>query len=319
MDSRSPYRHGICIALAAAFSVTVLWVIAATVDGVPTDISHALPSQSEHHPEWLIATMSPAHGFQRRMIIRQTWQQLFADAAHWDTRFVISRAASPIWQAMIDAENQTYGDIIQLNHLEESGKVANTVKTIEFLKYLAGVTDRLETKSGASAGRPLGTWQFVSKIDDDSYLDAKAFWHDYLLPLRDRNRTLVARTVYQDNFTAPGGQFYTLTADLVALLVQLHTENPLTDVPEDVLIGQLLHEADESYTHIDLPNEIAFDYDDTQLLEQGKAFASPEADLSGWKHAVGPASVNPHKMRDDHTYVKVAECFDEHGVIKISG
>lgn len=281
-------------------------------------------------PSWLIATMSPAYNLQRRMIIRQTWQKLYADSGSWTTRFVISRAANQAWQSIIEAENQIFGDIIQLSHLEETGKVANTVKSVEFFKYLAASGQDRELSSAnkqnlssvtTSLSQPfskdqLQKWKFVSKLDDDSFLDARNFWNHYLVPLQERNRTIVGRTLRNPNFTYAGGQFYTLTWDMVSLVADLHAQNPISDEAEDVLNGRLLYEAGEPWTHVDLPSPIAFDYEDKQLLEEGKAFASADANLEDWAHAVGPQAINPHKMKDDDTYLKVAACFDEHGVIK---
>jgi len=305
MDRANISRRGVAVAILAFCSILVFLKLTAS-----DDAPHIVPEPFAHetqHPEWLIATMSPAHGMQRRMVIRQTWQRLYVDPSHWTTRFVVSRAANPTWQAIIDAENATYGDIVQLEHLEENGHVANTIKTIEFFKYL--------TRTRTSVGLQTGNWKWVTKIDDDSFLDARTFHRDYLKPLDDAKRTIIARTIHQPNFTVPGGQFYTLSSDVVSLLAELQTETPILDEPEDVLVGRLLYDANEDWTHIDLPNHIAFDYEDTQLREKGKALAADDADLSGWNHAVGPDAINPHKMRDDETYIKVASCFDEDGVI----
>lgn len=294
-------RRGILILIVALFFVIFLFYeLAASNDLHRLGVA---PSPSIERPQWLIATMSPAHSIQRRIIIRQTWQKLFANPSLWSTRFVISRAANPTWQAIIDAENATYGDIIQLNHLEESGHIANTIKTFQFFKYLV------------SMGTKMNQWKFISKIDDDSYLDAKAFYRDYLSQRLDSNRTIISRTIHMPNYTAPGGQFYTLTYDLVPLLVESYAANPIRNEFEDVLVGRLLYEANEEWRHIDLPNPIAFDYKDTELREEGEAFAAADADLSVWSHAVGPQAINPHKMKDDETYVKVAACFNENGVV----
>lgn len=296
---------------------TLLFILIFLYQVAIAGVQHQISRSFSHarHPQWLIATMSPAHSIQRRMIIRQTWQRLFSDPLLWTTKFVIARAANPTWQAIIDAENGTYGDIIQLTHLEENSYVANTVKTIEFFKYLTRLEGKPETTHGLVPEYEIVKWKFVSKIDDDSFLDAKSFYGDYLLPLQHGNRTILARTIYQPNYTVPGGQFYTMTSDMVSLLANLHTENPISDEAEDVLVGRLLYEANKAWSHVDLPNPIAFDYEETQLREEGKGFAAENADLTTWRHAVGPGAINPHKMRDDETYVKVAACFNGEGVL----
>jgi hypothetical protein len=271
--------------------------------------------KSNAAPVWLIATISPAHGIQRRSIIRNTWQRLYKNDTIFTSKFVISNPG-PIWQEAIMAENATFGDLIILPHLEETGAVANSIKSIEFLKYLTTQQPR--------------KWAFVSKLDDDSFLDAHAFYEQYLHPrlaaplpphpdLEDPlssplNRTIIGRTLHRGKYSYPGGQFYTMTWDIVKLLAQLHSENTIRDEHEDVLVGRLLYEAGEKWEHVDLPNSVSFDYSDKEARGDGSAWAKPNADLEKWNHAVGPGAINPHKMRNDETYLNVAACYDELGL-----
>ena len=305
MTKRTPligvFGRFIILALAVACLIFSLPYLASFND-VPQLTSRPSPLQTEH-PEWLIATMIPVHGVARRMVIRHTWQRLYAKPSTWTTRFVIARAPNALWQEIIKAENKTYGDLIQLPHLEENSHVANTVKSVEFFKHLSKTHNPLP-------------WKFVSKIDDDSFLDAKTFYRDFLASRRTANRTIIGRTLPAPNYHYAGGQFYTLTDDMVSLVDHLHIQNPITDEDEDKLVGRLLYEAHEDWNLVDLPSRIAFDYEDKQLREEGKAFAAKDADLNAWAHAVGPESINPHKMKDQATYLKVAACFDEHGVIR---
>ncbi|KAE9973080.1 hypothetical protein EG328_004417 [Venturia inaequalis] len=261
-------------------------------------------------PPWLIATISAAQSVQRRAIIRSTWQTLYKNDTTFTTRFVLSNPGE-LWAPVIAVENATHGDIIILPDLKEDSHTANTVKSIEFLKYLT---------AGNTA------YDFITKLDDDSYLDAHTFWKNYLQPRiafdagnahsesPALNRTIIARTLRRSTWTYPGGQFYTMTWDLAVLLSQLHAKHPINDEHEDVLVGRLLHEAGVEWQHVDLPNEIAFDFEEKDLRGDGTAFAKDGADLKGWKHAVGRGSVNPHKMKGDEEYLRVAACFDEEGV-----
>jgi hypothetical protein len=265
-------------------------------------------------PVWLIATISPAHSIQRRSIIRNTWQRLYKNDSITMTRFVIANPG-PLWLPVIEAENSTYGDIIMLSHLNESAQIANTVKSVEFLKHLTTHSQ---------------TYAFVTKLDDDSFLDSKTFYEQYLHPRitappysnTDReslvfspmNRTILARTLHRGRYSYPGGQFYTMTWDLVSLLSRLHDENPITDEHEDVMVGRLLFEAGEKWEHVDLPNPVSFDYSDRGTLEDASAWASDGVDLEKWNHPVGKGAINPHKMRDDETYLNVAACFYEGGL-----
>lgn len=265
-------------------------------------------------PPWLIATISAAQSIQRRAIIRSTWQTLYKNDTIFTTRFVLSNPGE-LWAPIIAAENATHGDIIILSDLKEDEHTANTIKSIEFLKYLTTSSDT--------------TYDFVTKLDDDSYLDAHTFWKNYLEPRiafdahkthaesSALNRTIIARTLRRSTWTYPGGQFYTMTWDIATLLSQLHTKHPINDEHEDVLVGRLLHEAGIKWQHSNLPNEIAFDFEEKDLRGDGTAFAREGADLKGWKHAVGRGSVNPHKMKGDEEYLRVAGCFDETGVVMI--
>jgi len=269
--------------------------------------------KSSAQPIWLIATVSPAHGLQRRTIIRNTWQSLYKNDSIFTTRFVISDPGE-LWAPIVAVENGTYGDIIILLNLEENEHTANTVKSAEFFKYITSGDTR---------------YDFVSKLDDDSYLDAYNFYKNYLQPRivfdehktvsesSAMNRTIIGRTLHRGAWTYPGGQFYTMSWDMVNLIAELHGNHPVSNEHEDVLIGRLLHEAGEEWHHTDLPNEVAFDYQEKDMRGDGTVFAKDGADLKGWKHAVGPKAINPHKMKSDEEYLRVAACFDESGVIVI--
>ncbi|KIW01493.1 uncharacterized protein PV09_06973 [Verruconis gallopava] len=262
---------------------------------------------SATQPIWLIATSTPAQSLQRRSIIRSTWQALFRNETLFETRFVLANPPAE-WSSVIAKENETHGDIIILKHLEESSRIANTVKSIEFLKYITAWP---------------GKWSFVSKIDDDSFLDPNAFYKEYLMPLINSVPQLseqlvgIGRKLDMNGFEYPGGQFYTLSWAMVEKLASLHAENPITDEHEDVLIGRLLHEADVPWHFTKLPNRVAFDYDDSLGANLGgkkTAWAKEDADLDAWVHAVGSRAINPHKMRGDEEYLRVAACYDSNGL-----
>jgi beta-1,3-galactosyltransferase 1 len=260
------------------------------------------------NPVWLIATISPASSLQRRSIIRGTWQTLYQNDSLITTRFVLANPGER-WAAIVAQENATYGDLIVLPHLEESAGTANTVKSVEFFKYLTQQRQR---------------WQFVSKVDDDSFINVPAFYTDFLAPLTihtevaNNSRTAIARELEKDGYKYPGGQFYTMTWDLVELLAALHRQKPITNEHEDVLVGRLLHEAHEPWDLVPLSNQSAFDYSSEHTLTvNGKetAWAALDADLTLWSHGVGAGAINPHKMRADDEYLKVAACFGKDGLL----
>lgn len=257
-------------------------------------------------PIWLIATNSPVHAPQRRQIIRSTWQTLFRNDSLFTTRFFVANPTA-LWETRIAQENATHGDIIILKDLEESHTIANTVKPIEFLKYITS------HESGHH-------WKFVSKVDDDSFIDPNAFYHKYLVPIlhsQPLTPTIIGRKLQRGPLEVPGGQFYTMTWPLAVKLSMLHRQNPISDELEDVLVSRLLFEAKEEWTLVTLPNSVAFDYDDDlgQVINGEKtAWANKNADLDLWEHAVGPGAINPHKMKKDEEYLRVAACYDQNGL-----
>ncbi|PYH76279.1 hypothetical protein BO82DRAFT_208384 [Aspergillus uvarum CBS 121591] len=240
---------------------------------------------SERDHIWLIATISAARSQRRRNIIRATWQASYQHPAIM-TRFVISHPGNH-WMPLIQHENATHGDIIMLPHLNETAQVANTVKSIEFFKFLA------------SCGN---SWEFVSKIDDDSYLDTREFFEEFIKPLLENpqpKRTMIGRRLYHHNpdYEYAGGQFYTMSWDLISVFAQVYESDPILNEHEDVLNGALLHKAGASFNFVSLDNSKAFDYDN----EQDDEYA--------WAHRIGEGAINPHKMKDDDTYLMVAEIF----------
>lgn len=267
-------------------------------------------SRSDATPFWFIGTISPAPKMQRRMIIRQTWQSLYRNDSLYTMKFIISKPTD-LWRPLIEAENATHGDIIELPHLEENSKVANTVKTMHYLKHLVSQNRK---------------YMFVTKIDDDSFLNVPAFVYNYLHPLMNFNanppqlrqdRTVIGRPLTGDAFEYPGGQFYTMTWDVVARLTKLYAQNSHTDVAEDMLVGKLHHDAGEGFELVKLPNRVAFDYYDNRARGDGTAWGAEDNDdqLDDSKHAIGPGTINPHKMWDDVSYLRVAACFGVDGLL----
>ena len=263
--------------------------------------------EKQQQPTWLLATISAYFSQRRRNIIRATWQTLYANPA-FDTRFVIAKP-SRLWQPLIKHENDTFGDMIVLEELEESAEIANTIKSVEFLKHLV---------AGSKAPGAETPWKFVSKIDDDSFLDAERFYQKFLLPridqqhAADTNGTLIARRLTRSdrNFSTPGGQFYTLSWDLVRLVAETNARNPISDLPEDVLVGRLLYDAEARYDFVELDDSQAFDVTgDLKRLSIGNEVLGP----------MGAAAVNPHKMKDHETYLRVAEFFGKDGFVGASG
>jgi hypothetical protein len=64
-------------------------------------------------------------------------------------------------------------------------------------------------------------------------------------------------------------------------------------------------------------NSVAFDYSDEKgrVVHGDKtAWAVDDADLDAWVHPVGLGAINPHEMKADEDYLRVAACYDENGL-----
>ncbi|KAF2418468.1 hypothetical protein EJ08DRAFT_571388, partial [Tothia fuscella] len=237
-------------------------------------------------------------------IIRSTWQTLFRNATPFETRFVISQP-DPLWSSLIEQENTTYGDIIMLPHLEETHHIANTIKTLEFFKHL--ITENYH-------------WDILSKMDEDSFIDARNFYKEWLHPLLNTEnpppqKIYIGRPMQLHYpFKYASGQFYTLSWDMITLLSQLHNENPIDDEHEDVLLGRLMHEANIAYNVTELPLRAAFDYYDDKTRGDGTAWAPEDQNVDVLGHALAPGALNPHLLKEEEDYLKVAGCYNSLGL-----
>jgi beta-1,3-galactosyltransferase 1 len=259
--------------------------------------------------------MSPYFSLSRRQIIRSTWQKLYENSSTTDFRFVISNP-DPTWEDVLAQENATYGDLIALRHLQEISEVANSIKTVEFFKYL--------TLSGQER-----RWTFVTKLDDNSYLDSRQFYLEWLEPIINNSTNELVQgipevkgivigkglTTHGKNFIYPSGQFYTMSWDMARIMAeQQRIHNVTTFV--DVLVGELLQRGQTEYKFVELPYAEAFEiaWDGTEKIDgKATAWAEDGTELNAWFHPVGPSSINPHRMKEDDQYLMVTACYDLNG------
>jgi hypothetical protein len=288
-------------------AVVIVIFLFITLRSSSTIKSHLpLGHHSSGSKRWFIGTVSPASGMFRRHLIRETWQRLYKTHDIFTTRFILSNPGDT-WRPMIERENATYGDLIVLDHLPETAEVANSNKSIEYIKYL--VDNNMK-------------YDFVSKLDDDSFLDAYTFYTQYLKPIKSESpRTIFGRktreTIY--DFRYPGGQFYTISWDLVEILARLHKEKPPPrNKYEDVLIGKLLSEAKEDWTFTELSNREAFDFEFENKEKKVDPWAKARADLNAYEHAIGKGAINPHRLKDDTVFLQVASCYGPTGLTRFS-
>lgn len=234
--------------------------------------------------KWLMATMCPAKAVARRSVIRSTWQDLYQNDLY-ETRFVLSNY-DDIWDPLIQKENETYGDIIKLDWLDPSPEVSNRIKTMELFKYLVD--------NGMN-------YAWVSKVDDDSFLEADKFYNTFLNVKRNKSEALISlknRNDYWNYFDWPGGAFYTLSWGLVKHIVDIHKQQQDLETPEDVRVGKYLYDAKVDFEFVPLQR--------AEMLE---------IPIKGARipHKINNETVLVHFLKDEETYLRVANIFDKNG------
>ena len=237
---------------------------------------------------WLIAVMTAANQRSRRDIIRETWGKMFADPRH-EILFVLGNY-NKIWEPLIQEENSTHHDILELPNVVEDYHTANTIKSIEFFKYIS---------TNAANRKP--AYKYVSKVDDDLFPNLPSFYRDFMdTRLRDTpERSIVCRPIWvHKDFPTdyPSGRFYTLSWDLVLLLVDLYnaTPEPIVDEHEDRLVGRLLYEANEP-------------------IKDWGNFTNKRAFDIGWEGWIDQDTLMAHDIKDDERYLEVGSLFNETG------
>ena len=278
-----------------------------------TPIQKPLEDENDTTPKpWLTAVVSAACDVERRMLIRSTWMHLYRDLP-FDRRFVVSNPG-PNWTEIVAMENRTFGDMIVLDHLQEDHITANTVKTLELYKWLLGQNR---------------TYEFVSKIDTDLWLNARGFWDRFLVPRLSINeegrvtsaveRTIIGQLYYSNKgLTFPHGSIYTVTWDIVELLVELQNQFNVV-VPEDMAVGLLMLKGRQTVNFVNFRGTEKFDYADGDSRQDGTAWARKATHSQGSLHALsGEDVIAVHQLKDKALWFKVAECFDESGLKKMS-
>lgn len=266
------------------------------------DTPHPTPSP------WLAAVICAASDAENRAIIRSTWMRLFKDVP-FDGRFVISNPG-PMWSDLVAMENRTFGDIIVLDDIQEDDITANTIKTLEFYKWLVKQGHRYE---------------FVSKMDTDLWLNARGFWDRFLVPIMSNetgvfkstvDRTVIGELYYTRSWDLvfAHGSMYTVTWDMVELLSSLQSRfNVVTG--EDMAVAVLMLKGRETANFVNFRGTEKFDYDDGDSRGDGTAWARESTHPNATSHALyGIDPIAVHQLKDKRDWFKVADCFDEDGL-----
>jgi hypothetical protein len=269
-----------------------------------------------HDPEqkpWLGAVICAAWDVQRRMLIRYTWMKMFKGVP-MHQRFVVSNPG-PGWTAIVAAENRTFGDMIVLDKIQEDDFTANTVKTIEFYRWLR---DHSPVK-----------YAFVSKMDTDLFVNARAYYDRKLLPRLDGsakdhslranvNHTVIGQFYYDAHHRTsfPHGAIYTVTWDVVELLPTLQDKHHII-AGEDVTMAWLLMLGHQPLNFVVLNTTEKFEYDrkDTRPGEN-TAWARKGTDVTSMWHAIyGKDPLAIHQLKKDDDWMRASSCFTSEGII----
>ena len=283
------------------------------------------PDEQGKERPWLGAVICSPWDVERRMLIRYTWMDMFKDVP-MDKKFVIANPTRD-YREIIQRENRTFGDIIVLEKIEENDFTANTVKTIEFYRWLSEKSPR--------------KYEFVSKMDTDLFVNAKGMWDRKIFPrlapapIHSRDETsdgteqkalkatvdnTVIASIYWDGYhhsSFPHGALYTVTWDLVELLPKLQDKYHII-AGEDVTMAWLLMKARKTVNFVYLNHTEKFEYDwrDTRPQER-TAWAQKASNPASIRHAVyGNDVLGIHQLKDNEQWFLVANCFDKNGIKK---
>lgn len=279
----------------------------------PSPMDNPPPDDGRQRP-WLGAVICSAWDIERRMLIRFSWMKLYKDVP-MDQRFVVSNPGR-WWTPILQQENRTFGDLIILDHLSEDDFTANTVKTIEFYRWLVDESPR--------------KYAYVSKMDTDLFLNARGMWNRYLRPrltprvpgsselVASVNHTIVGQFYYDEYHKSvfPHGAIYTASWDLVELLPKLQNEHHII-AGEDITVAWLLLKARQKVTLAVLSESEKFEFDhgDTRPGEK-TPWARKDTDLtSSWHALYGDEVIAVHQLKSADDWLLVAEVFDEKGVM----
>jgi hypothetical protein len=277
----------------------------------PKEPTNGTESEGDWPRPWLAAVICAVGDTQSRMKIRSSWMRLYRDVP-FDGRFVVSNPG-PRWTEMIAFENRTYGDMIVLDRIQEDDFTANTIKTLEFYKYIQDNNMKYE---------------FISKLDTDSWVNARGFWDRFLVPrMSDESgqwKSTVSRTVISELYYSnarqlvfPNGSMYTITWDLVAMFVALQAQYSVV-MGEDMAFSLLLLRGKQVINFVNFRGSEKFDYDDKDSRGDGTAWARSGSHPTSVKHAIATRdAILIHNLKTEVLWYKVANCFDEHGMKEI--
>ena len=226
----------------------------------------------------------------RRDVIRATWASQYQNPA-WEYRFILGNYSDSTWAPVIEAENATYNDIWAIEGFtNEDWVTANQHKNVELFKYMV-----------QNQGSHFRRYDFVSKVDDDSWVNVPIYYDLFIkprLPGGDKHQpdglTLIGRPMkWTRPFVYPSGLMTTFSWSVIEFLAEKYIAGPRDDCQEDELVGYYLYEDEPLVEFVPVELEQAWDIGIEYLIDNG--------------------TVIIHRIKDDDRFLEVATLFNEEG------
>ncbi|KAK4694714.1 hypothetical protein P7C71_g2913, partial [Lecanoromycetidae sp. Uapishka_2] len=270
------------------------------------DLASTYSSGHTAHPSWLLITSSASSDFQRRLLVRWTWVSLFGRFGIFDHIFAVS-STDPVLLPLIKKENDTFGDILLLDHIEDTAWTANRIKPFEFFKKVT------------NEGWKGKTYDFVSKVDQDSFVDPVRIWNKYLKGRvsgsRDEEDRLMLSMPHEAfcECPAPQGGFYTLSWDLAKVITRIYDGMEKTEEfgQEDCQIGRLPTDAGEQYEFVSMDREESFDVVGEKPNAIARDWSKEQVERGRLDKLENVAFL--HQMKEEWKWLAVKDFFDEDG------
>ncbi|GJN00693.1 hypothetical protein PR202_ga17890 [Eleusine coracana subsp. coracana] len=245
------------LAVAAGASDWAGGTPATTVDDVARTASPAAAAdnggatQRRRRPELsiLVGVHTTARKHSRRHLIRMAYalqQQQRTAAARVDVRFVLcARPMAPELRAFVALEARAHGDVLLLDCAES----ADRGKTYAYFASLPAML----SSSGAGAGAGAGTYDYVMKVDDDTFLLLDALVEALRAAPREDAYCGVGLP-FHDRAFPPFmlGMGYLLSWDLVQWIATSDMVRREAIGPEDVTTGKWLNMGNKAKNRVNI-------------------------------------------------------------------
>jgi hypothetical protein len=235
----------------------------------------------------LIGISSASFDLQRRQLVRKHQIRPYNNSLYDITwRFVLLRPRD-IDREALRQENNTYGDLIILETLQDSREHSRSQKLYEYFKFV-------ETN--------LSMYKYVAKLDTDCFLNVPNFYKNYFNEtVQELDFAVIALFIENlGKMVWPMGAFEAISWKVMLLLNRLYETVGFSNWAEDLQLGWYLHDAELNYTKIAFPTEIAYDF---------RFGCNPS-----WFSDVVDNALRIHELKTQRDYVNVASCFNEHGI-----